>query len=49
MGYFRWVGHYFEWAGVGGGGWENIFGGWGWVGTSGGRGVSALFDNVYLS
>ena len=45
----RWVGVYGALFWVGGGGWENIFGGWGWVGLRGGRGVSALFDNVYLS
>ena len=37
------MGHYFGWVGVDGalfgvgeGGWDNIFGGWGWVGMSGG-------------
>ena len=34
---------------VGGGGWENILGGWRWVGMSrDGWGLGALFDNARL-
>ena len=41
------TGHYFEWVGVSGGGWDIILGvgedEWGWVG------VGALFDNALLT
>ena len=47
-----WTGGTLLW--VGGGGWENILVGWGWVGMNGGEwgwvGVRALFDiALYLN